>query len=345
MKKEKVKNIILTFDYELSLGHRSGTVFNCMIRPTDLLIELLRKHQLKGIFFVDTTSIMRMQDESEKHPELNEHLDRIRIQLIQLHREGHYVYHHIHPHWLDAKYLPDEKQWDLSNQSRFSMAALSDIEAHSLITRSKDILEDWIKPSDTSFRAEGFRAGGLFIQPFQKFRLAFEDNLIHYDFSVLKGATCSLSGAYYDYSNAPKKSIYHFSQSIIEEDVNGPFTEIALELIENKGLYKILNSLWFRLLYKNDAFADGKSNQVTIRKEDKQSFLSKFSNSETISFELANPVKVKLYSNYIRHHELTHFISHPKLIGPSHLKSMDQLFTSLRRQYRLESDFKKMLNH
>ncbi len=338
------KNILLTFDYELSLGYRSGTVANCMIRPTDLIIELLSKYELKGIFFIDTTSIMRMLDESEKYPELKVDIEQIKTQLIRLHTEGHYVYHHIHPHWLDAVYLPEEKQWDLSNQDRFSVDALSNEETLELISKSKDILEDWICPTDKNYKSEGYRAGGLFIQPFSKFTAAFKKNEIKYDFSVLRGAQCSLSGASYDFSNAPKSPIYSFEDDVIRESRNGEFTEISIKLIENKGIHKILNSIWFRLFYKNDAFADGKSNNVVIENKDKQSFWSKFSNVETLSFELANPIKIRLYKQYIQRNTFTHFISHPKLIGPTNLEAMDELLKKLKSRYIIQSDFKLFLD-
>ncbi len=343
MSTKKTKNILFTFDYELSLGYRSGTVLNCMIRPTELILDLLKKHELTGVFFIDTTSLMRMQDESAKHPELNNDIEQIKQQIIKLNLQGHYVYHHIHPHWLDAKYMPEEKQWNLSNQERFSVAALTEEETDELITRSKQILEEWILPTDPNYKPEGYRAGGLFITPFDKLIRSFKKNGVIYDFSVLRGAQCSLSGASYDFSESPTEYVYKFNSNILKPVANGKFTEISIELIENKGIHKILNSIWFRLMYKNDSFADGKSNTVVIEKKGKRSFLSKFSNSETLSFELTNPVKNRLYLKHIENNEFTHFISHPKLIGPSNLKAMDRLLTNLSKHYSIQSDFKQLL--
>ena len=54
------KKILLTFDYELFLGAKSGSVDNCLIVPTDMLLDVMERHQTKAIFFVDTTYIMRM---------------------------------------------------------------------------------------------------------------------------------------------------------------------------------------------------------------------------------------------------------------------------------------------
>ncbi|MBK7667512.1 MAG: hypothetical protein IPJ32_09355 [Sphingobacteriaceae bacterium] len=50
------RNLLFTFDYELFLGKRSGTVENCILKPTDKILELFSKYKVtKAIFFVDTT--------------------------------------------------------------------------------------------------------------------------------------------------------------------------------------------------------------------------------------------------------------------------------------------------
>ena len=44
------KQVLFTFDYELFLGHRSGSVENCMILPTKKLLEVLKKYRAKVLF-------------------------------------------------------------------------------------------------------------------------------------------------------------------------------------------------------------------------------------------------------------------------------------------------------
>ena len=48
------KLLLFTFDYELFLGDKSGSVQDCLITPTDHLISLLNKYEFKAYFFVDT---------------------------------------------------------------------------------------------------------------------------------------------------------------------------------------------------------------------------------------------------------------------------------------------------
>lgn len=49
----KRKKIILSFDYELFFGDKSGTVQKTLIEPTNALLDTMDKAGLKGTFFVD----------------------------------------------------------------------------------------------------------------------------------------------------------------------------------------------------------------------------------------------------------------------------------------------------
>ena len=57
-----MNQLLLTFDYELFLGGKSGTVNNCLIKPTDLILKLLKKNNLSSIFFVDTIYLYRLKE-------------------------------------------------------------------------------------------------------------------------------------------------------------------------------------------------------------------------------------------------------------------------------------------
>ena len=62
------KDLLLTFDYELFLGEKSGSVDRCLIEPTNELMRVFDKYRIKNaIFFVDTTHLLRLQEMSEKH--------------------------------------------------------------------------------------------------------------------------------------------------------------------------------------------------------------------------------------------------------------------------------------
>tara|TARA_B110001450_G_C17195394_1_gene309090 strand:+ start:197 stop:397 length:201 start_codon:yes stop_codon:yes gene_type:complete len=49
------------------LGERSGTVNNCLIKPTKAIQELLNRHKCKGYFFVDLTYLVKLNDIKNKY--------------------------------------------------------------------------------------------------------------------------------------------------------------------------------------------------------------------------------------------------------------------------------------
>jgi hypothetical protein len=52
------KNSIITFYYEVFLGHKTGTIETCVIKPTQLILEILHGNNAKAIFFVDATWLL-----------------------------------------------------------------------------------------------------------------------------------------------------------------------------------------------------------------------------------------------------------------------------------------------
>ena len=61
-----MKTILLTFDYELFLGVRntsSGAVEDCLIEPSNWILEVLSKHKITdAVFFVDTLHLVKLKD-------------------------------------------------------------------------------------------------------------------------------------------------------------------------------------------------------------------------------------------------------------------------------------------
>ena len=48
---EEIK-LFLTFDYELFL-RKSGSIYNCILKPTSLIIDKLQRNNIKAVFFID----------------------------------------------------------------------------------------------------------------------------------------------------------------------------------------------------------------------------------------------------------------------------------------------------
>jgi hypothetical protein len=339
------KKLLITFDYELFLGRRSGSVKNCLIQPTYELLEVLNRHKIKAIFFVDLTYLSQLNSIKNSRKLAMSDFKEIETQLRKIQDTGHKIYWHIHPHWLDAIYLPKINQWDLSSKKRFAISNLTQNEISYVFQQSYEILKEF----KLNEQAVGFRAGGLYVQPFSKLKPFFKKYNIHYDFSVLQGAKSSDGKGQFsfDYSDCPKLPVYRFSNDVNKIDENGPFTEVSMKQIELKNGYKIVNGLLYRLMKKHShhiIIGDGKSSGNVINKPATR-WKNYFRVFETVSIEMINPVRARLYMKELKKNNFIHFISHPKLFSPYCIKQFDLFLKKAKRNFIIETDFKKIIEH
>ena len=336
--------MLFTFDYELFLGSNSGSVKNCLINPTYKLLSVLEKYNHTSIFFVDLTYLIRLHEIKEKYEKAQNDWTMIEDQVNKISSLGHCVFHHVHPHWLDAVYVPESNKWNLSDKSRFSLDKLLDVEIDELFIKCNKILSNF----NLKTPSIGYRAGGLYVQPFSRVKKQFMKYGIKYDFSVLKGAhSHSSNGKYaFDFTKCPDELIYSFRDRVTEKNTKGEFVEIALEQVELNGLRKILNGLHYRL-NKNKAnhkiYGDGVSSGNTINNRAKKSLSEYLNVRETISIELMNPFRNGLYFNSLKKSSFQHFISHPKLISDYNLQQFDSYLNKTTKKFTLVTDFIKIV--
>ena len=335
----KIKKILLTFDFELFLGDKSGTVQNCMIKPTEELLKVLSKHNLASVFFVDTLYLYRLKQIAIEHEAARKDYNTIIVLLRKIIINKGSIFHHLHPHWLDAKYLKELNQWDVSDKTKFALSNLTHNEIELVFNQSNEILEEiyvgFDKPKTT-----GFRAGGLYAQPFLAYREQMQKYNITLDFSVLRNAKSegNKGGYRFDYSQYPQDRIFHFSEEVNIENKVGDFTEFTLDQCEIKGVFKILNGLYYRMNYKKESWkrwGDGTSSGNRVKSAERG---NKLKSEESFSIELLNTVKSTLYSNYLKKEDFLHVISHPKLFSPMNIKSLDKLLSKVKSKYVIESD-------
>lgn len=340
------KNILLTFDYELFLGKKSGTVENCLLKPTNQLLEILEKRKAKAIFFIDTTYLQRLISISKTNKEAKNDFEKITKQLVRMAREGHYLYHHLHPHWLDAIYLEKLNQWSLEKTDKFVFHSLREQEKDDLFKFSNIFLSSIYKDAEKEIPSDGYRAGGLYIEPFRSIAPFFEKYGINYEFSVVSGEKKEGDLYYYDFTNSPRNRIYNFEKKIAEEELNGIYVEYPISMLRIKGLTKIINGIYYRFMLsniKNKPFGDGLSVGNEINKKPKKTLKKYYSFNIAMSVELLNPFLLPLYKKMIKQNSFIHFLSHPKLISTCSLVSLDKMLQFCMRKYDVEFDFKKMV--
>ena len=64
-----MRKTLITLDYELYFN-RSGTAQKCIIEPTDLLLGILDKHDIRATFFVDSGYVLKLKEYMDTFEEL-----------------------------------------------------------------------------------------------------------------------------------------------------------------------------------------------------------------------------------------------------------------------------------
>lgn len=306
------KKILLTFDYELFLGTESGSVDNCLIIPTDMLLNVMERHQTKAFFFVDTIYIMRMCELADSNTNVKRDLEKIRQQLLHIVKSGHKIYHHIHPHWIDAQYNETENQWNLSNDEHYCVETLSEEQKTRIFDFSVSFLSEIMSAAGVEYNCRGYRAGGLHIEPFDSVKKEFERCGISEDFS----------------REAPIENMteaYRFEDSTLSPVEDGRFIEHPISRIRIYGLRKILNGIFFRLTKKCQKYQRiGDGVPSVPKKTNDQVPQSKFEFSLPISVELLTPVLLPYYKKMLKRYSYIHFLSHPKLQSPKTIELFEK---------------------
>lgn len=324
------KDILLTFDYEIFLGAKSGSAKKCILEPTEALRVILNKYNAKAVFFVDILYILNLK----KYPELESKFIAITDQLKTLHAEGHYVFPHIHPHWLDSVYLPDKKEFSLSNVSNYSLAKLEKEQIENLFIQSINFL----KSLGVNYSKWGYRAGGWCIQPFNLFKDIFISEEIAYEFSVLPGYKNNDEDLAFDFSMITKVIPYFFADTVEIPDEKGPFVEFPISTIKFNQCDVFEDKLVRKYLWKmNDrGWGDGTSAQT-------DSLSSIFADKEMISVDTLTIAKLGVYKKHLTKETYMHWISHPKMFTKHGLKTFDRFLNYGHSKFTINYDFKKMI--
>lgn len=335
------KKILITFDYELFLGKKSGSAHNCILLPTAKILSLLKKHKVTAIFFVDMLYLCRLKEAAEKYAKAKTDFNLIEAQLIEMAENGHYVFNHLHPHWLDAVYNPTNNEWELADASKYVFESLAQVERDSVFEKTMTLLNEILSRAKTKFPADGYRAGGLYIQPFASFKKYFEKHGIQNDFSVLINAIGESESGKNDFNfSGIEKNIYSFGNNVIQEDMSGSYTEYTMRFVKIPFAYRLLNSIFYRLFSRNKnhlRYGNGTSTSNKIF----SSGSNKFASTETFAVEMLNDIKLPLYVNEAKQNNYLHLLSHPKLVSDYNLNVFDKLLGKLTALENAEFDFKK----
>lgn len=215
--------VVLTLDYELFLGLKTGKVKACLINPMEQLLQQVSPFNAKFTIFVDAAYLFVLNEYKEKYESLKNDFSAVCSHLQYLQSLGHDIQLHIHPQWYFSEF--DGKEWHLDTEY-YKLCDVDEKKMMDLFVKSKNLLDNIIGKKTIAFRAGGFSA-----QPAELLGRLFKASGIRADSSVCPGTSYDSDCQKYDYTRAPLKSIYRFSSDICKEDPSGYFIEVPISMI------------------------------------------------------------------------------------------------------------------
>ena len=308
-------NIYITLDYEIYFGEIPGTVDKCIIQPTQELIRISEKYNVRFSFFVDCGFILKLKEFKLKYPQLGKDYQAVVKQVRYLSETGHDVQLHIHPHWEDSFY--NGERWVI-NVSRYKLADFNESEIEDIVFRYKKILTDI-----TGKTIFAYRAGGWCLQPFSKVKKAFRQNEIRLDSSVFRNGFYTSKEYDYDFRNAPDKDVYCFESDPVKEEQNGYFTELPISEIKNTPLFFWRLFLLGRLNpYMHKPLGDGRAMAAPGQRK---KLLTKFTNN-TVSIDGYNAKLLTKALKRLLKKKRVHMvvIGHPKALSRFSIQMLEE---------------------
>ncbi|MCS2537754.1 hypothetical protein NXX36_17255 [Bacteroides fragilis] len=309
-----MKKIILSFDYELFFGYKSGTVEKTLIIPTNHLLDGMDKVGAKSTFFVDYLMIKYMLEDEDTQMDAQLIIN----QLLDILKRGHRIELHLHPHWIDARYNGDGT-WNFDNFTHYSLAALSQSCVTELFVEGATYLNALARKVIPDYAVIAFRAGGWAIQPFSHVKEGFRKAGIQIDSSGAAGFKSISKYSSYDFTNIPQLPYYRFSQEVDRADENGMFIEVPIATHTYKIIDRIQNKI-FRIMHKKKVA--GITDGTHVRKEIVPAESVKGKRMFTLSNTSPSMCRRKIRQDKS---EVITFIDHPKDFTFSGLNVLKEL--------------------
>lgn len=204
----KTIKIIISGDYEV-FGNGTGDVMNCMIKPTNDILNICDRHGVKYTIFAEMCEYWAFKKYSKDLKNDLGYMPHIEIEN-QLHdaiKRGHDVQLHLHPQWIGAEYknkkwILNYKWWRLPSAPH-GLGAKDDIKSlRGIFHTGKSDLEYLLKVVSPEYQCIAFRAGAYCIQPVRDVFNAMKAVGIYIDSTVHKWDYNIDDPYYYDFRNA-----------------------------------------------------------------------------------------------------------------------------------------------
>lgn len=322
-------SLCLTLDYEL-FGSGKGNVFQHMIEPTNKLLEICKKYDIRLSIFFEVVEYWKIKEYYEKGIAMGydeNPVKAIEEQIKRAYNEGHDVQMHLHPQWIDAKYENgtwklNMDYWRIPEVPKMANADIS-MGRDELICKGKQTIEDLLQPINSEYQCNVFRAGGYNTDPSDQLIKSLRKHGFVADASVYSGGKMMNELSRYDYSSVTNEIPYwSCKDSFLDQDKYNLEGMIELPLFAQsmRRIFKYdLIRVKTALRNKEHSMDKFKSNSV---KKSKWETLKFFLGKEAVIWDfclfskgkmrkyMKRALKVKEHSAYDFHPFL--LVGHPK---------------------------------
>lgn len=304
-------NIYITLDYELFFGPESGSVDDCIIKPTEALLEIVDPYNIKIVFFVDVGYLIKLKEYQSRYPELHSDYQKVTKQIKQLSQAGHAIELHIHPHWENTVYNGDKWVFDTI---KYKLSDFSKPEAHKIVLKYSAFLKEISGKSPIAFRAGGWSA-----QPFEHIKEALKEANIIIDSTVYPKGYHVSKNQRYDFRNVPQyKTKYRFNDNLTVEDSKGYFIEYPI------SSYRVSPFFFWRFAFNKfkkskQHVSFGKGRAIPKPRKELLRLMTRYSNTVVSIDGFKASFINKAFKNYQKNTKQEgHFvlIGHPKAFTP-----------------------------
>ena len=193
--------LILSFDYELPLGH--ATNYNKgLFDPASNLLNLAKELKIPINLFADVCSAMKFRKWNEKA-----YFIPFVSQVQTAIKDGNDVQLHIHPHWMNSQF----KDGDFIPSKFYTLSDFknepSPLTIPEIIDNSAAFLKEICSEAASNYKCIAYRGGGFNLEPDTKTILSqLYKNGIRMDSSIIKGFYWRPEFLLADYRKTPKQA-------------------------------------------------------------------------------------------------------------------------------------------
>lgn len=238
-----MKHLVLTLDYEL-YGDGSGDVFIHMIEPTNKILAICDQHQVKLTLFFEVLEYIRLKQEWDNGNRMGytgNPVQAIEQQLQKMALDGHDIQLHVHPQWVNARFVDGTWQVDFDNWRLGDFAVPQAYSIEDMLREGKHTIEALIRTVCPDYQCTILRAGGYNVTPSGPVYQAMVNVGLRVDSSVYPGGFEAGELSRYDFRAAPLNLDCWpaLAEDFCQQAADSQVLEVPIFALPQRRLFKI----------------------------------------------------------------------------------------------------------